>query len=330
MTRNSDAIGHLGGLIHPARTGGATALTVLPPLEHRIRLSDAQDLTEAINRRRYLTYQDDQEFSPAGCVKDPTGSLGGVPSTPTRMEWLWPLAGADENKTIVNGAPGEGEIGFFEKLNGTEDWTDPSLTARRGSVRAVHIDELRKSVEWLRRGRWELPIYFAGGLFSILLDTPWIGEHIAHTTGGELRSVGFALLRAGSNPTLGLTDVTIRTGSELEITAAEDCSVEVYHCKRPIDFTGAPPTWNEYDPNANSAWETPGGPGTDDATYIGAMPLAGETPGTLSGATLRGVLQTMVDGGQQNFLVRRSDSGSETIFISGRLRVEFDLDTPLN
>ncbi len=166
-------------------------------------------------------------------------------------------------------------------------------------------------------------INFAGGLFSILPETPWLGEHVANNGANELRSVGFAQLQPGGEATLGLTDVTIRTTSELEITADADCSIEVYHCKRPIDFVGDPPTWNEYDPSASASWDTPGGLGAGDATYIGAMSLAGQTPGALSGAALQSVLQTMVDGGQQNILVRRSDSGSETIFISGRLLVEF-------
>ena len=31
------------------------------------------------------------------------GTLGGTPPTPANMQWLWPVAGQDENKIIVSG-----------------------------------------------------------------------------------------------------------------------------------------------------------------------------------------------------------------------------------
>ena len=47
------------------------------------------------------------------------------------MEWLWPEGDADEGKVLVSGAEGvgEGEVGLFQKLSGTDHWTDAVLSA---------------------------------------------------------------------------------------------------------------------------------------------------------------------------------------------------------
>lgn len=312
---------------------------------HWIKLTDMQEPASAINRRRRLTYQSDENFtigddvstSPTsnfrteiiGLLSAPTGGLGGTPATPGTMEWLWPVTGGDENKKIVSGSAGANQVNLFAKLNATNNWTNPSLAAG-DNVRAVHCNELRQAIEWLRRGRWELPIYFSAGIFSMLPDTPWLGEHVANNGSDELRALGFAILRSGISPTLGLTNVTVRVSSELELTADTDCQVQAYHCLRNVDFISDTPTWNEYDPSGSGAWATAGGLGSGDATSIGSLTLTADTAGTLSNAALRSALQNMIDGSEQNLLIRRSDTGNETINITGKFRVEFDLDSPPN
>jgi len=277
----------------------ANAQGRVQPAEHWVCLSDAEELADAVNRRRRLVYLDDQSYSfDEDVTTAPTtsfrqqminailtpapGGLGGEPPTPSSMEWLWPVADGDENKIIVPSSPGEGEVSLFAKLNGTGTWTDASL-AGGAFVRAVHANELRQAVEWLRRGRWTLPIYFTAGIISVLPNTCWIGELVANNGTDELRTVGFALFRWGSSPVLGLTNVTARASSCLELTADEDCTLGVYRCKRSIDFEDDPPTWNDYAPNASLSWETPGGLGGADAESIGTVELTAEEPGTVSG-----------------------------------------------
>jgi len=329
--------------------------------EHFVRLSDAEEIAAAINRRRRLTYQGQQDFSSDVCsgahvrrrtidaalappyddfreslaeeiLDPPAGTQGGSPASPQEMVWLWPIAGSDENKTLVSGADGvgEGEVGLFQKLNGTSDWTDPALTPCGSPIRAVHFNELRQSVEWIRRGGWELPVYLSAGLFSPMPDNPWAGGHVANNGTDELRAVGFAILRTEDAPPLGLTNVTVRTSSRLELLADTDCTVEVHHCLRPIGFTENLPTWNEYDPGASLAWTLPGGLGEGDSTPIGSLALTAGVPGTLSNAALADALQAMVDGAEQNLLLRRQDTGPETIAATALLVVEFDLLAPPN
>ena len=127
----------------------------LTPAVHNVKLSDPQELIDAINRRRLLTYQAQQDFSsemfsgasverspistdsypPFDCFRTnltskilsaPTGSLGGVPASPSALDWLWAVSDSDENKIIVSGTvqnPSE-EVSLFKKLNGTRNWTD--------------------------------------------------------------------------------------------------------------------------------------------------------------------------------------------------------------
>jgi len=328
---------------------------------HTVRLPDGQEIAAAINRRRLLTYQGEQNFSShlnsSAFVKAdtiaaasappfddfrtalatkvlaaPLGTRGGVPATPAAMDWLWPLAGDDEDKILVSGAGGveSGQVGLFQMLNGTDHWTDDALTGGRTDIRAVHFNELRQAVEWIRRGRWLLPVYFSAGILSVLPDTPWIGEGISNNGVDELRSLGFAVIRTGDSPPQGLINVAPRSSSYIELTAEADCTVEVYHCLRPLDFVSDPPTWNEYDPDASAAWSTPGGLGSGEATAIGTMNLTAETPGRLSNAALTSALQAMVDGAQPHFLLRRADTGSLTVAVTGSVSIEFDIDSPPN
>ncbi|MFP4215556.1 MAG: hypothetical protein ACOCWV_03050 [Planctomycetota bacterium] len=337
----------------------ANAAGTVEPGVHAIRLSDAAELASAVNRRRLLTYQHAQDFSSqiasgafvragtfdsaeappfenlraaldSDVLSPPAGQLGGTPPTPGEMVWLWAKADADEGKTIVAGPADAGEVSLFEKLNGGSDWTDATLTGGATPIRAVHLNELRQVTEWLRRGRWTLPVYFAAGIFSVMPDTPWLGEAIANNGSDELRSLGFALLSTDETPERGLTDVTVRADTRLELLADVACTVEVGRCLRELDFANDPPTWNEHAPSASASWDAPGASGSGDVESLGSVVLSANVPGSLSDSVLRSAVQAMIDGAPPNLLVARQDTGSETIAITGELVVEFELNTPPN
>ncbi len=328
---------------------------------HNIRLIDAEELADAVNRRRLLTYQLQQDFSsviysgaPVGCslvigatappldslrisleqkvLAVSGGGMGGSPSTPTSMDWLWPVADADENKIIVNDKYGvsAGEVGLFSKLNGTGNWTDYSLSAGQNEARAVHFNEMRQAVEWLRRGRWKMPIYLTAGLISVLPDTPWTGGAVVNNGFDELRTAGYVVMLTGETPQRGIVNATVRSSSCLEITVDTNCTIEAYYCLRDVDFYTDQPTWNEYDPSASLAWSAAGGTGPGDANYLGSLALTANTPANLSSSALTAAFQAMVDGGEQSFLFRRSDTGTESVAVSVETVVDFDLDTPPN
>jgi hypothetical protein len=331
----------------------------LTPAVHFVRDEDASELALAINRRRRLVYLPEQDFSsqigPGKFVRaatldsqtpppfrnfrgsilediltPQTGGLGGEPPTPAGMEWLWPVSGQDENKVMVPANPLPGQVGLMEQLNGTDHWTDVALAAGQTPLRAVHFNELRQALEWITRGRWRLPVYFSAGIFSVLPNTPWIGDSIANNGVDELRSLGFVVGRTVDSPPLGPTNATVRPATLLQLTADTDCQVEVYHCLRQIDFVGDPPTWNQYDPSEGAFWTSPGGTGPGDADMLGSLTLTANVPAQLSNAAVTAAVQAMIDGGEQNFLLRRSDTGYETIGVAGELVVEFDLDSPPN
>lgn len=333
----------------------------LTPGADRVHLVDAQEIAEAINRRRILTYQGTQDFSSrlygdapvrastiayAGpppfhnfrtslhlsVLCPPGGSLGGDPPTPTSMDWLWPVSDGDENKKLVSGltTPPPGTVGLLPKINGTNHWTDASLAPGVTGIRAVHFNELRKAVEYIRRGRWDLPIYWISGLFSLAPDTPWTAGMVAHTEVGELRNVGYAVFRGGQSPPWGLTNLTVRSSSFLEVTADTDCTVEVFHCLRPIDFEDWGATWNEYNPGTSSAWATPGGTGPGDSVSLGTVALQADVPGQITGSALAEGFQAIADGAEQNFLIRRVDIELWTVAVEARVVVEFDLHSPPN
>lgn len=315
------------------------------PGTHRVRWIDLQELAAVVTRRRRLTYQDDYFLSTLTHIASgpittlrteildlldpPTGVIPHTPASPSAMDWLWPIDDGDENAPIVPSSPSPGEVGLLEKLNTLAQWTDPTLSGYP-HVRAVHINELRQAGEWLRRGRWVMPVYLGGGILSTMPDTPWLGECIANNGSDEVRSLGFAEIRHGLSPERGLTNVTIRSSSRLEIQADAACDVEAWRCLRELDLDSDAPTWNEYSPATSGSWQSPGGLGTADAERIDTITLAANTPASITGSSLQSALQAMVDGAERNFLFRRDDTGGATIGLTARLILEFDLNTPPN
>jgi hypothetical protein len=320
----------------PARVGNADW----------VKAPDHVEVAREINRRRRLVYagenstlDDDflatkfisaakvaalrNEF--AGLLSPAGGCLGGDPPTPTSMRWLWPEADADENKPLTAASPPpSGEVNFFAKMNGGTGWTD-SLSGVT-FVRAVHTNELRWACEKLSRGRWEVPIYWPNGIFSAVPDSPWTTDAIGNNGTHELRSIGAAVIITDPPTPLGPADVTVRTSSKFCITADVNCTVEIYRCKRPIDFYNDLPTWNTFAPSVPSAWETPGCGSAADRAFVGSLSLTAGVEGTLTGSAVAGAIQAMIDGEPQNFMVRRSDTDWATITITGRLVADFDLD----
>lgn len=324
---------------------------------HAVRLPDADELAERINRRRLLIYKYAQDFSgqvysgarvrqstvrsavappfdsfrinlTSGILSPASGALGGAPPTPAAMDWLWPIADGDENKILVAGdSPiGDGQVGLLNKLNGTNHWTDPTLTAGWSDIRAVHFNELRQAVEWISRGRWRLPIYLTAGIFSALPDTPWISQAVAYNGTVDLRSLGYAIISPADTPARGLVDVAVRSSSSLTITADRDCTIEVRRCLRPIAWQSDPPTWNRYAPAAGDAWDSPGAGGAGDSVLIGSVVLPADQPGAISNPAMVSALQAMIDGGEPHFLLRRTDVGTYTVNVTAEVTIEFDLD----
>lgn len=332
----------------PTWTSGDAAGRVQGGLTPVLRC-DLLELAAAANRRRLLAYADPAGWlaglppgdrihaaplleGAAACnslrndlryvlLEPACGVVPGDPPSPSAMAWLWP-DGPAENLPIAFAA-------LMVRINGSPDWTDPPASV--GSrVRAPHVNELRAALELLRRGRWTLPIYWPGGLLSQLPDTAWFGGLVANTGADELRTVGLAALALDGPAIRGLTGVTPREASRVDLTADTDCTVELYRCCRAVDFAGSPPTWNRYNPSALLDWTTPGGVGAGDAQWIGAAALEAGVPASLAGAALNEALSAMIDGQPQNFLLRRSDSGPEAIAVRAQLVVEFDLDSPPN
>ncbi len=327
---------------------------------HDVKLSDAQEIVDAINRRRLLTFQTEKDYSSSiisgAYVKDvtmdtwpsppyqslrnaieadvlhpPIKIMGGTPPSPTNMQWLWPVSDGDEDKIIIGGSvsPDAEEVSLRDKLNGTNQWTD-AVTDQPTPIRAIHWNELRQATEWIRRGRMELPLYMSVGLFSPAPDTPWTGGGIANDGADELRAVADILSRILPAEPRGLTGVTVRSSSFIELTAEDDCTAKIYHCLRAIDFVDDEPTWNDYAPIAGKSWGTAGGLGGGDATLIGSITLLAGQPNTLSSSGLTSALQNIVNGAEQNFIVTRVDTGPFGIAIEGRAVIDFDLHSPPN
>ena len=331
------------------------------PSQHQVRAVDVLELCEAVNRRRQLAYLWQDDFSSQagaglpvrwpllagqlppgftnlrfalheGLVNATPGLMGGDPPSPARLEWLWPVADADQGKTIVNGflGAGSGEVSLFAKLNGGTYWTDPSLAAGLTSIRAVHINEMRQVVEWLRRGRWTLPVYLPCGLLNLQPDMPWLSNALFLQDQVEIRSLGFAIVATTENPPRGLIGVTARDGSAVRVTADCDCAVEIYRCRREVDFYSSLPTWNQYNPGASGSWQTPGALGASDAAFIGTLACLANVPATFSGPTVAAAAQCMIDGQPQNLIFRRGDSGEQLVNFTAELAIEFDLPGPPN
>ncbi len=305
---------------NPSWSTGTGGRIVSP--NHSIHLVDAEEIGDALDRRRRIAFWSGFDFSAdlfAGAyVKGSTfgsfrskivsdvwganyGALGGSPPTPLAVDWVWPIDDGDKG-TKLTGAF------VFDKLNGTGSWG--SSVAAKASIEALDINELRQVIEWTRDGDWELPNYNTAGILSSVPDTPWIGDVIANDGVDELQSVGWAVVHFDDK---GIQNATARSSS-IVVSVDTACTVQVYHVDKYVDFDN-PPSWNSFG-------------GLTGCTSIGSASCSPGSPGTISGAST--ALQNMIDGSYQNFLFRRSDTGVETITFSAVFHANFTLDTTPN
>ena len=342
---------------------GADPVALLPAIDS-VRMTHLREVQQAIARRQRLTFwpagaydlsnTPPRDIALAPLAQDPPGgrslrgavaalmqpAAGGVagdPPTPVAMQWLWPVAGPDEGKILLPvAADSEREVGLFQKLSGIADWTDAQVAAGQCGIRAVHVNELRRSVELLRRGRWRLPLYLSAGMLSSIPDAAWFGGRIANTGAQELRTLGFAQVAIGQGAAmLGLRDVHVRQGTGIDLLAQENCTVEVYRCLRGVSFSDNPPTWNQFDPAGDGDWSAPGGAGVADAVLLGSIDLPVGQVTTFSSPALAQAVAAMIPTGDEqpapaNFMLRRADVSAGAVEVAADLVVEFDLAGPPN
>lgn len=327
---------------------------------HWAKASDVQEIAAGINRRFAYVYRAAEDYSNATgsgvrigtALYDATnfppysnfqyaleslitapavGKYAGNPPSPTSMTWLWPYADADENKVIVNGfqGVGSGQVSLFNKLNGSSDWTDGILSSGVTRIKAVHLNEYRHALEILSRGRWVLPVYCSGGIFSAVPDESWASNMLYNYQGDELRCVAFVDFNGMGSPALGPTNITVRSSSKLSITASGNCSVSIYQCHQAIDFLHAPPSWDYVNTLTNTPW--PGGSGAiGDSTLVGSISCTANVAANFTGSGAAQLFQLMANGGANNILLRRTDTNSEPVTITVSATIDFDLNSPPN
>ena len=331
---------------------------LLGPPQHRPRVAYMAQLCQAVNRRYLLSYQGPHDYSTAlqadeyvsrtlttgaqpppfralrqsltgSILYPPPAGLGGQPPSPTAMHWLWPGSDADHGKPIsaANPAP-PGQVSLFDKLNGTDGYTDPFLHAGQTPIRAVHVNELRQVCEHLRMGLWEMPIYWHDGICSFAPDTPWYGDIVANDGADEVRILGYSILRTEEALPRGLVGVTMLPASWIDVRADEPCTLELYASIRPVGFVTNPPTWNHYDPAGGRSWTIAGGCSGADSVPMGSVQCVPDQWVRLSGPGVAAGLQGMADGGPQVFIARRADPSYEAVFVESQLGAVFELNGP--
>lgn len=342
-----------------------------------IRLAYLTELTQAVNRRMNVLYRNSYDYSAytgGGYVRpqiyagslltpphlrlavteriianDSAGCLGGSPASPTKCEWLWPVAGADYGKPISYAVtPPEGKVSIWSYLGsevpGGGGFTDPFLAGQKKFIRAKHINELRQVLEWERYGRWTMPFYMAAGMHSWWPDTPWWGDIVANDGADEVRILGFAYVRLDAappyesmNPVRGISSATV-TGGWFDIAADVDGSwppnpdvsatIGLYRCTKPVPFEYEDgPSWNNWC-NA-SAWSTPGGLG--DCELIGSLSVPHshrDWPVFYRLNAGSAAFQAMANGAPNVVLARRMDTGPEAVLVQVRCGIEFELNDP--
>ncbi len=314
---------------NPSWTNGNGSGRLVSP-DHHIRLIDAEEIGDALDRRRRIAYWSGFDFSSdlvsGAYVKGSTvrdfrsklisdvlladyGALGGSPPTPLAVDWTWPVGDGDFGKKLVGYTTDPNEANLFDKLNDTGSWSG-SATGPGSSIRAVDINELRQALEWTIHGAWQLPIYTTAGILSVMASTPWIGNVIANNGTDELQSIGWAVVNYDDR---GIQNATARSSS-IVVSVDTACTVQVYHADKSVDFNN-PPSWDSFG-------------GLGGCTSIGSASCSPGSPGTISGAST--ALGNMIDGAEQNFLFRRSDNGPETITIRATFHANFELNTPPN
>lgn len=246
-----------------------------------------------------------------------------------QARWLYPQAGADENKTIVRDSrpPGAGEVGFFAKLNGHATWTG-GLAGQFAA--AVHLDEPTNAADLLSRGRY---LFRAGdgGSAAASKDLPeglWYPPAVARDGADELHSWfggGQWLWPAnGQGGVLGPRgrDVTVRSATLRLLPQGANVKLKLYHCLRAVDPDNL--TWANY--AAGQAWATPGGTGAADATLLASLSL---TNNAWTEHAMSDLAQQMFDGdAEPTFMIAPDENTGwpdEPTHIQAELSIDFEL-----
>jgi hypothetical protein len=337
--------------------------------------SALDEIAAAINRRRLLVLQnpfdyasllnprpfisqyvidDSLELSPADNAPNfrqaiiqrilgasPGQDIAYMPTNPTSMVWLWPLADADENKTIVTwlGSPSATQVGLYNRLNGGSTWTDYNLDVGAlvtQDARAVHVNELRLALEWLRRCRWTMPVYGWYGLVNSMSGTPWMSGIFGADGANDVRAVFGPRLHI-EHPNglpLGLHNVRPLSAS-LSLTSSQSCVVEVRQILRPITIgVNGMASWDFHNNATQSPWAQGGATGPGDSEVVcGPISMTANVPLVLDIHNTAGWLtmwQSMLDqNSPPYFLIRRLDTGPTLMNLSNAsVTLDFELNSP--
>jgi len=163
-----------------------------------------------------------------------------------------------------------------------------------------------------------IPIEFTGGLFSMFPDTPWISHCVANNPRGELRSVG----------TVALPQEAFLHGNSysLHFSADADCTLEIFQLLHDFETSHHTPTWNSI--SADHKWRVPGAISETDTRLIGTVQIKVGEIGKIAWEKLSASFAGGLNDGKRNcpqhrgLLIRRRDSGMQTVNISGGLKIE--------
>ena len=163
-----------------------------------------------------------------------------------------------------------------------------------------------------------IPIEFMSGLFSMFPDTPWISHCVGNNSRGELRSVG----------TIAIPQEAFSPGSScsLHFTADVDCTLEIFQLSHNLEASQNTPTWNSI--STDCKWPVPGGISKTNARSIGIVQIKVGQVEKLTGKKLSDHFTGCANDGKPNcpprwgLLIRRSDTGAQTVNIAGELKIE--------
>lgn len=146
-----------------------------------------------------------------------------------------------------------------------------------------------------------------------------MGGVLANNGHHELRAIGCVRPDSAARNALQAPEVS---AGYLQLTVDRDCLVEAYLCHRPLAPTQEPPTWQQFLPRADEAWQQPGGLGEKDARAICALRLTADCPGWSTGKALVALLAKLARGQTANLIFRRADDGPHIVSLSGLVGLE--------
>ncbi len=267
---------------------------------HFARADDITELYTELNRRRAIyflaadtvpTISGYITASPPSNLRD--NLLGILPQSFLRdnMRWVWPLAGADENKLLVaNASSDPAEVGLLEKIGtASNEWIrDP---AAGDMVHAEDINELRLALERVCRVKSIEYVHNAASMASNPTDISFPDLMVSNNAYEEVRAIGQLVMRTGTSPVFGMgPSVEVLSNSVLDVMADEDCTLDVYHVATDLPYDGSYPTWDD----ATDSLSWTGGLG-QGATLLTQITCTAYDWTTISGASLISILQDSAD-----------------------------------